>query len=204
MTSFLLLGFLIGLRHALDPDHVAAVAALATRARSTRACALQGAIWGLGHTVTVLLLGGACVALGTVIPEPVERASEAVVGVMLLLLGADVLWRLTKPTPESTAAATERGERPPWRAFVVGSIHGMAGSAALVLLAARSDHGVAAGLGYLALFGVGSILGMTALTACLAAPLLKTGRSAGRWIHAAAAFGSIAVGALLIYGNWTS
>ncbi|MES9871277.1 MAG: hypothetical protein ABW149_16480, partial [Sedimenticola sp.] len=65
MTTILLLGFLIGMQHALEVDHVAAVASLATRGRSLAETARQGAVWGLGHTLTLFLFGGAVILLGT-------------------------------------------------------------------------------------------------------------------------------------------
>ena len=96
MTGILLLGFLIGMGHALEADHVAAVASLTTRSRSARQTILQGTFWGAGHTLTLLLFGLVVLLLDTVIPERFAQGLELAVGVMLVLLGADVLWHLIR------------------------------------------------------------------------------------------------------------
>src|SRR5262245_31763771 len=93
-TSLLIASLLLGMRHALEADHLAAVASLATRSRSLRSTVAQGVAWGLGHTATLLAVGALCLALRSAIPPRLGEALEAVVGVMLLGLGADVLWRL--------------------------------------------------------------------------------------------------------------
>ena len=94
MLTFLALGFLIGLRHALEPDHVAAVVSLSTRGGTLRDHARSGALWGLGHALTLLVLAGTCVVFGLVVPERAGRLLEGAVGVMLVVLGVQVLVRL--------------------------------------------------------------------------------------------------------------
>src|SRR5258708_3441443 len=96
VISLLLLGLLLGMRHALEADHLAAVASLATRSKGMRGTILQGAVWGLGHTLTLLVAGGACLLLRAAISARLAAALEGVVGVMLLLLGADVLLRMRR------------------------------------------------------------------------------------------------------------
>ena len=93
MLPVFLFGFLMGVRHAFEADHLAAVASLATRSRGVRGGLLQGAAWGLGHTLTLLLVGGACLLLGRALPEGWASGLEALAGLMLLALGADVLRR---------------------------------------------------------------------------------------------------------------
>jgi ABC-type nickel/cobalt efflux system permease component RcnA len=201
MRSLLLLGFLMGMRHALDADHLAAVATLATRSRSMSAVMLQGTVWGLGHTTTLLVVGGACLLLGAVIPERTSQMLELAVGVMLLALGAQVLWRMRRQRvhihvhrhDQGTVhvhAHSHRAEQPhdpahhdhvhpagfPHRALVVGMVHGLAGSAALLLLTVATVASPWVGLAYIALFGVGSILGMGALSAAIAVPLRMSAR----------------------------
>src|SRR5258708_35938753 len=96
MISLLLLGLVLGMRHALEADHLAAVASLATRSKGTRGRVLQGAVWGLGHTLTLLAVGGACLLLRAAISERVAAALEAAVGGKLLRLGPDVLRRMRR------------------------------------------------------------------------------------------------------------
>jgi ABC-type nickel/cobalt efflux system permease component RcnA len=196
VRSILLLGFLMGMRHALEADHLAAVASLATRSRSTGAVVMQGAAWGLGHTLTLLVVGGACLLLGAVIPERASHALELAVGLVLLLLGAQVLRRLRRqrvhvhvhrhdegavhihahshaPEGRHDPAHHEHAHPAafPRRALAVGLVHGLAGSAALLLLTVAAVGSPWVGLAYIALFGVGSILGMAALSAVIAVPL---------------------------------
>ena len=96
MESILVLGFLMGMRHALDADHLAAVATLSTRTRSLRAALFQGAAWGLGHTLTLLVIGAFCLLMGGALPEAWGLGLELVVGLMLVFLGAQVLVRMRR------------------------------------------------------------------------------------------------------------
>ena len=158
MGSVLLLGFVIGLRHAIEADHVAAVASLTSRSKSLSAAARLAAAWGLGHTLMLFAVGSVVISLDSVIPEQVAQYIELAVGMMLVWLGFDVLKRLIRERIHFHAhrhdgkvthfhAHSHAGEgthhRSPHdhrhagmrsRAFVVGLMHGMAGSAALILL----------------------------------------------------------------------
>jgi hypothetical protein len=163
--SILLVGFLLGMKHATEADHLVAVATLATRQSSLARTLRQGVAWGVGHTLTLMLFGGAVLVLGQVIPPRLEQALETAVGVMLVVLGADLLRRLARDRLRFHA------ERWPVRALAVGMMHGLAGSAALVVLALQTIPTIGLGLGYIALFGVGSIVGMALLSAAIAIPL---------------------------------
>ena len=202
MTTLLVLGFLLGMRHALEADHVAAVASLATGARSMGETVRQGAAWGLGHTLTLFLFGSAVILMDSVMPQRLANALEFAVGLMLIVLGADVLRRLRKHRVHfhvhrhadgvahfhAHSHAGEQGlhdpnhhhhEHPrgfPLRALAVGLMHGMAGSAALILLTLQTVSSPLTGLAYMALFGIGSIAGMAALSAVIAIPLRRSAR----------------------------
>src|SRR4051812_5035279 len=187
MFGVLGLGFLLGMQHALEPDHVAAVSSIAARKSDIGNIVKHGLTWGLGHTLTLLAFAGAAILLGRAIPETVVRPIEIAVGVMLVGLGSHVLWRLlrdrahfhghghadgtmhihihshageTAPHVRS-AHAHEHGFR--WRTLLVGLMHGMAGSAALLVLTVSQASSPAVGLSYFALFGVGSRIGLGAL-----------------------------------------
>ena len=95
-ASILLIGLLLGMRHATEADHLAAVATLATRQNSIAHTLRQGIAWGIGHTLTLMLFAGVVFAFGQVIPPNLERALETAVGIMLVVLGADVLRRLVR------------------------------------------------------------------------------------------------------------
>ncbi len=196
--SLLLLGFLMGMRHATEADHVAAMATLAGRGHGLRSTALQGAAWGMGHSITLLLFGGIALIVGGVIPEHYARGLESLVGVMLMVLGLDLLRRLYRkrihfhvhrhadgvrhfhahshrPGQAHDAASHHHSHDKslPKRALFIGLMHGMAGSAALVILAAESTHSAWGGLLYILIFGIGSVLGMAALSVVIMLPMRR-------------------------------
>jgi ABC-type nickel/cobalt efflux system permease component RcnA len=228
LSSILLLGFLLGMRHALEPDHLAAVATLATRSRSVAQTMGLGVAWGMGHTLTLMLFGGAVLLLGLALPIRAASALELGVGVMLALLGADVLYRLWRDRvhfhlhhhPGGVAhvhAHSHRDERAPHdparhrhrhlrdfpvRALLVGMVHGMAGSAALILLSLEAVGSVSWGLAYIAIFGVGSILGMALLSLAIAVPLRLTSRRLTGFydsLSAAVGLATVLLGCYMVY-----
>ncbi len=196
MSGILFLGFLLGMRHALEADHVAAVAALASRAKTLRQAVPLGVMWGLGHTLTLLAFGAVIVVLNSNIPQQLGQFLEALVGVMLIGLGGDVLYRLIKKRIHFHAHKHEGGNRHihahshqgeethdpahhshphlkgmPLRALAVGMMHGLAGSAALVLLTTQTIEPISTKVVYIVLFGLGSMVGMAVLSAVIAVPL---------------------------------
>jgi hypothetical protein len=232
--SVLLFGFLLGLKHATDADHLAAVATLVTRPGSTWNTAKQGVAWGLGHAFTLMLVGGAVLALGSSIPAGLDRALEFAVGLMLVALGGDVLRRLARErihfhvhhhgpdvthvhahshTAREARGAAAPGTRRhaesehahphglPLRALAVGTMHGLAGSAALVLLSLDAAQSWSTGLLYIGVFGAGSVAGMAVLSMVIALPLRWSAGRLGR-LHAGttALFGaaSCAIGFYLV------
>ncbi|WP_207215811.1 high frequency lysogenization protein HflD [Pseudolysobacter antarcticus] len=226
LTVVLGLGLLLGMQHATEPDHLAAVAALAGRERSLKQGIFHGVAWGLGHTLMLLLVAGAVGFLGWVISPAIAGHLEQLVGAMLILLGANVVRRLwrerlhfhahkhpaetfhfqphtqdasvlqdhshahTHPTEvmhfhahshlgESQPHAQSphsHSHRLPLRSLLVGMVHGLAGSAALALLASQSMPSPAWMLVYIAVFGTGSMLGMALLSGVLAVPLGMTAK----------------------------
>jgi ABC-type nickel/cobalt efflux system permease component RcnA len=221
MLGILGLGFLLGLQHALEADHIAAVSSIAARRSDIGDIVRHGLTWGLGHTLTLFVFAGAAIVLGHAIPERLAQPLETAVGIMLVGLGAHVLWRLWRDrvhfhrhshddgtvhihahshAGETTAHAGARhrhvhGFR--WRTLLVGLMHGMAGSAALLLLTVSQASSAAAGLGYIALFGIGSMIGMGALSAVIAVPLAVSARWwiwANRGLQSAVGVVTIAIG----------
>jgi hypothetical protein len=207
MTHLLLLGFLIGMRHALEADHVAAIATLATRTDSLRGALRQGAAWGLGHTLTLFLFGFAVILMDSVMPETFALKLELAVGCMLIILGLDVMRRLIRDRihfhshkhdsgiqhfhahshvgQRSHSSAAHQHQHPqgfPVRALLIGLMHGMAGSAALILLTLETIQSPMLGLAYIALFGLGSMLGMAALSVIIAIPLRRSAQGL-TWLH---------------------
>jgi ABC-type nickel/cobalt efflux system permease component RcnA len=227
VTSLLLLGLLLGMRHALEADHLAAVARRATRRQGMRRTVLQGVVWGLGHSITLVLVGGICLLLRAAISDRLAAALEGAVGVMLLLLGADVLIRMRRRrihlhvhrhedgtlhfhahghAPEEAHDADrhqhahERGF--PIRALLVGLMHGLAGSAALLLVTLTTLSSAWLGVAYIAVFGIGSIAGMAVLAVIIALPLQGAARSLTGWyngLEVVIGAGTLLVGAWVLY-----
>jgi high-affinity nickel-transport protein len=180
MLSAAALGFALGLRHAVDPDHVIAVSTLLARHRSAWQASWVGISWGLGHAATLLAVGFALLALRIAIPERVTLSLELAVGAMLVGLGAANLVALRQGVDEA-AVSPESRPLPATlaRSGLVGLVHGLAGSAAVALLASTAMPTTAAALAYLAVFGLGTIAGMVACTVALGAPLSLIGGAAG-------------------------
>ncbi len=195
MFGILGIGFLLGMQHALEADHIAAVSSIAARRSNVGDIVKHGLTWGLGHTLTLFVFAGAALMLGHAIPEHLSRPLETAVGIMLVGLGAHVLWRLWRdrihfhqhrhgdgtqhfhlhshaadPVPHQRSShAHPHGFR--WKTLLVGLMHGMAGSAALLVLAVTQAASPAYGLLYVLLFGIGSMLGMGALSTVIAVRL---------------------------------
>lgn len=175
LPAILLLGLLLGMRHATDADHVVALTTIVARERAARAAMRIGALWGLGHSVTILLVGGAIVLSGAVVPPRLGLAMEMVVGAMLILLGALNL------AGRRTATLHRHDHSPPRRAgglrpLVVGIVHGLSGSAAIALLVLTTIRTTGWALVYLAVFGAGTVLGMMTLTTAMMVPLVTISR----------------------------
>ncbi len=193
MLSLLLIGFLIGMRHALEADHVAAVASLATRSANMNDTLKQGAVWGIGHTITLFLFSSVVILFNSAISEQLAATLEFAVGLMLIFLGFDVLRRLFKEpvhfhlhrhdqNPHHLHAHSHIGENEhahskhlhthgfPKRALLIGLMHGMAGSAALIILTLQTVQSPLTGLLYILFFGIGSIFGMAVLSVIITIP----------------------------------
>ena len=222
MFGILGLGFLVGMQHALEADHIAAVSSIAARRSRVGDIVRHGLTWGLGHTLTLFVFAGAALLLGSAIPEHVARPLETAVGIMLVGLGAHVLWRLWRDRvhfhrhghDDGTVhihAHSHAGETRPrahahthgfrWRTLLVGLVHGMAGSAALLVLAVSQAASPAVGLGYVALFGIGSMIGMAVLSTAIAVPLVASARWltwANRGLQGAVGVVTIAIGVTTI------
>lgn len=191
-------GFVLGLRHALDPDHLAAVSTIVSDHKSLRRSSLIGTFWGLGHSASLLGVGLLIILLRVSIPQHVLPWMEAPVAVMLIVLGIGATRRaLRERGVEVHSHVHAHGNEPHAhvhvhvgeehdhmhrifklgrRPFAVGLVHGFAGSAALVLLVLTQIPSVALGLVYMAVFGIGSIGGMLIMSALISVPFVLTAR----------------------------
>jgi hypothetical protein len=185
-----LLGLLVGLRHAFEPDHLSAVSTLVSDAGGSRRGALLGAIWGLGHTLSLVIVGSVLMLAGATLPPNLAAGFECAVSVMLILLGVRAINRAIRdggtgpfiahrhgPIEHAHTQAAPHihvaGRAIAWRPLVVGLIHGLAGSGALTAIVFVELPTTALRILYIALFGVGSVIGM-ALASGIAGASLRT------------------------------
>ena len=190
------LGSLLGMRHALEPDHLAAVSTLVTGERSGCKAALLGACWGVGHTLSLVAVGTGLVLLRAEMPTSLADLFEFCVAMMLVGLGLRAIYLAARQGPAGPAHVHHHGhtvhvhEGAPahihigaWtlarRPLLIGAVHGLAGSGALTALVLTTLPSTAARITYMLVFGLGSTLGMAALSGLLGWPLARAGRHRG-------------------------
>ena len=168
-----LVAVLLGLRHATDPDHLAAVTALAPREVGPRRAARLGAAWGGGHALTLLVFGLPIVLFHAFLPERVQRGAETAVGITIVGLAAWLLLRWQRGDFHLHAHPAAHGARTPLQAFLVGLLHGVGGSAGVgILLVATIDSHVYAVIA-LAVLAVFTAVSMTVLTTAFGAAFAR-------------------------------
>lgn len=215
----LLLGLLVGLRHAFEPDHLTAVATLATEARDARRGALLGAWWGVGHTVSLVLVGLVLIGANAVMPERVAAWFELGVCAMLIVLGVRAIVRSytlgpvgpLHPHSHHGIAHVHAGASPhlhvgghviALRPLMVGLVHGLAGSGAVTALVFAELPTASARLAYIAVFGIGSIAGMAIASAVVGISMRALVRGQ-RWLTFAAGLASIVLGVVWSLPLWS-
>lgn len=166
------IGLALGMRHAADSDHVVAVTAIAARHKRIGPAALIGVLWGLGHSLTIFAVGALIILLNLAVPPRVGLGLEFAVGIALVAVGL-----LNVTGRGGFVSAADGGERQQGlRAFVVGLVHGLAGSAAVALLVLATVQDPWAGCAYLLVFGAGTLLGMILVTLAFASPVALLAR----------------------------
>lgn len=199
----IVLGLLVGLRHSFEPDHLTAVSTLVGDTHDLRGGALLGALWGLGHTLALVAVGGILLLVGASLPERAGVVFELGVAAMLLALGVRSI------VAARAAHATDR-VRPAgirtlaWRPLAVGLVHGLAGSGALTAIVFAELPDAGARLLYMTLFGLGSVAGMAFASGAAGATLRIAARSAAarRSLGLVTGALSIAVGVLWAIPLW--
>jgi hypothetical protein len=185
-------GSLLGMRHALEPDHLTAVTTLVSRERSGYRAALLGVCWGVGHTLSLVIVGASLVVLRHELPTSISNAFEFLVAIMLVLLGVRAMAQAARVGPSGPLHVHRHGRvvhrhsgvpahvhLGTWtlarRPLLVGAIHGLAGTGAITALVLTTLPSTSARLIYLAVFGLGSTLSMAALSGLLGWPLARLG-----------------------------
>ncbi len=243
LLSIVLLGFFLGMRHATDPDHVIAVSTIVSGAHRISGALMIGALWGIGHSITILLVGGAIIAFDVVIPPRVGLSMELSVALTLIALGVLNLTGVLKWIGNTSLsshgmlhshphhhsgmvhthlhhhehAAHSHGHKTTgWiertvsrlgvlgtlRPFIVGVVHGLAGSAAIALLVLTTIPSPVWAVTYLLVFGFGTIVGMMLITAANAVPFTVTAQRfafVNRYLGVASGLVSVAFGLFLAY-----
>lgn len=223
----LALGFVLGLRHALDADHLAAVSTFASEEKSLLRSSMIGISWGMGHTAALLVFGLAVAAFRLALTPRLAQVLEFIVGLMLIGLGANVLFKLWKgsalhahshshdgvehkhlhvhvaePRHDHPHQHQHRTLRLGGRPFMVGVVHGLAGTAALMMLVVGTLPSLLLAAIYILVFGVGSIGGMVVMSVLISVPLAIAAsrlRMVERGIRIAAALFSLGFGGYLAW-----
>ncbi|MDD5543256.1 MAG: urease accessory protein UreH [Acidobacteriia bacterium] len=198
------LGFVLGLKHALDADHLIAVSTIVSEHKTIWRSALVGVLWGIGHTLSLLVVGVFVLVLRLSISPRMALSMEFSVALMLILLGANVLWKYRRGehlhvhshgqnsplhlhfhshVDASESSRSHHSVRMPKRPLWVGMVHGLAGSAALTLLVLTTLPTALSGLIYILVFGLGSIGGMLLMSTAISLPFVLTAQRFDRFNH---------------------
>jgi sulfite exporter TauE/SafE len=222
--SLLAFGFVLGLKHSVDADHLAAVSTMAGERRSLLSSSLIGALWGVGHTISLMVAGIVVIVLHFQISETVKQSLEFCVGLMLVALGVNALRKLARgghlhihvhehggylhahphvhDGVQKEEPHTHHGLSFGARPFLIGLVHGLAGSAALMLLVLTTVSSPFVGLLYIGIFGAGSIGGMMIMSTLFALPARFTAARFTRAnfaLRCLAGIFSLSFGLLMIY-----
>jgi len=210
VDSLVALGFVLGLRHATEADHLAAISTIVTERRSLLSPLLVGGLWGFGHTLSLLIAGVGVLLLRYQMTDGVAHALEACVGIMLVLLGANVLRTLMHRGASHSHDHTTTGSHSQaavWlvaRPLLVGMVHGLAGSAPLLLLTLTVVSSPLAAFFYIAVFGVGSMMGMAIMSVLLSLPAHLTVEHFARThlaLRGLSGLFSVTLGLFIMYDN---
>jgi high-affinity nickel permease len=192
ILSILAAGLIIGLKHAVEADHLAAISTIVSERRGLLSSSIVGGLWGIGHTLSLLAAGILVILLEVKIPERLAQSLEFCVALMLVTLGINALVKIRKggrihlhshthggrehvhphfhADSAEEASGIHHGFRPSLRPLFIGLIHGLAGSAALMLLVLTTISSRALAIAYIVVFGLGSIAGMMLMSSIMGLP----------------------------------
>ena len=227
LLAVLTIGLVFGLKHATEVDHVVAISTIVSRHKNVFRSALVGALWGAGHTASLLIVGVIVLSLRIAIPERVSGWLEFGVALMIIALGVSALWRAVrtnsevhvhqhshdglshthvhfhehenKHVPSTQAAHSHVVSRIGWKPVLVGMMHGLAGSGALTLLVLTQISSPLIGFLYMATFGLGSIAGMLLMSGLIGLPFAFTSR---KLTHLNQGLQTVAAVLSICFGVW--
>lgn len=227
VMAVLSIGLVFGLKHATEVDHVVAVSTIVSRHKNIFHSALVGALWGAGHTASLLVIAAIVLMLRVAIPETVSSWLEFGVAVMIILLGISALRQALRKNPEvhvhqhshdglshthvhfhehqtshEPAVQSQHSHavsRLGWKPVFIGMMHGLAGSGALTLLVLTQINSSLTGFLYVATFGVGSIAGMLLMSGLIGLPFALTSR---KLTHAHQGLQTVAAVFSICFGLW--
>jgi ABC-type nickel/cobalt efflux system permease component RcnA len=202
LLSILLLGFLLGIKHAIEPDHVIAVSTIASESKNLKRSVFAGVYWGIGHTATLFIVGMFLIAAKNTITDTVALSLEFIVGIMLVSLGINSIIKFMKHPPQHTHDIPNQVKKSHThvKSFFIGLIHGLAGSAAMVLLTMSTVSTVWEGALYILIFGCGTVLGMLSFSTVIGVPfILTSGKKVNRNLNNLAGIISILFGFYYMY-----
>lgn len=217
--SLLGFGFLLGVKHAFEADHIAAVSTIVSKHKSIKKSSLTGILWGFGHTISLLAVGLIVLLLKIKIPEKIALSFEFIVAVMLVILGFNVLITINKNKIHlhkhehgkeqhihfHSHKLTKQHQHEHFslnKSLFIGLVHGLAGSAALSLLVLAAINSILLGLFYILIFGIGTIIGMAFITSMISLPFaLISGKleKTQTFLMISAGFTSTILGFILMY-----
>ncbi|WP_426453057.1 sulfite exporter TauE/SafE family protein [Paenibacillus sp. S-38] len=188
LLSILALGFILGIKHAVEPDHVIAVSTIASQSKKLSRSSLAGVYWGIGHTATLFIVGVILILMKNEIPEKWAMSLEFLVGIMLVYLGITTMLSFRKikvhtheqggaphlHLPPSDDRASSRSRVSYGKSMLIGLVHGLAGSGAMVLLTMSTVRSAWEGAVYILIFGAGTVAGMLFFTTVIGIPFVLT------------------------------
>ena len=227
LLAVLTIGLVFGLKHATEVDHVVAISTIVSRHKNVFRSALVGALWGAGHTASLLIVGVIVLSLRIAIPARVSGWLEFGVALMIIALGVSALWRAArtnsevhvhqhshdglshthvhfhehenKHIPSLKTAHSHAVSRIGWKPVLVGMMHGLAGSGALTLLVLTQISSTLIGFLYMATFGLGSIVGMLLMSGLIGLPFAF---SSGKLTHVHQGLQTLAAVLSICFGVW--
>jgi sulfite exporter TauE/SafE len=176
LQSILALGFVLGIKHAIEPDHVIAISTIASQSKKLSRSSLSGVFWGIGHTATLFIIGIILLLMKGEIPEKWAMSLEFLVGIMLVYLGMTSILSFKNKQKRVHNHNHRYYNISYLKSTIIGLVHGLAGSGAMVLLTMSTVKSVGEGAIYILVFGTGTVIGMLFFTTIIGIPFVLSAK----------------------------